>query len=144
MYVRVEQLTWVGQVPIARVQPVDAGGTAFQVCLLHHSFLVRARIGLGTILQISPVGFVEQIVETVGEVLGPPSDKTEFEFWVAFRRRLAHLLQPKVLYLLFLSGITTYEQLVLQRNHVLNISGIGPVTNMRIQEILGPSITGPA
>ncbi len=138
MHVRVEQITWVGQVPIARASRLDAVGTVVSVCLLHHSFLVRSRLGLGSILQISSAGFVEHVVEAAGAVGVPPSDDTEFACWVAFRRRLAPVLQTKVLYVLFRSGITTYDQLVQQRYHLLHITGIGPVTNQRIQAILGP------
>jgi hypothetical protein len=130
MEVLVIQIEWHLEMPIATVySPVS--GTILRVALLHRSYVIHNRIGIGTELMLSTNGFIVQVLRSAGDVILPPTQPV-FAKWVAFKRQLAPSISHRVARLLFVNGVETVQDLKRRGMSIGQIPGIGPVTMNRI------------
>ena len=111
---------------------VRGGTTDFDVCVHHRSFVLRHRVGPGSLLSVWRGRCVTRVLRP-GHRLRSFPDTTRFGRW--FRFRTLCLPRP-VLRLLFVAGIETWQALEEQQETLVRLKGIGPVTQQRIQRVL--------
>lgn len=126
-------IRWHLETPIGTVY-APLSGDITQISLLHQSYLVRYRIGIGSELLISDKGYILQVTRSTKTEL-KPSANTPFDRWFLFRTQLRPYLSRKFARTLFVHGIETLPALQALGQSVGNIRGIGPVTVKHIQEM---------
>ena len=126
MEVRILQIDWLVEMPIATVTTTDR---VFRISLLHQSFVQRHKLGIGSRLQLSATGFIHHVIEAVGEYTPPePNTPTIFDKWFLFYQEVEPFLGKRIAQILFRNGIQTVTDIGRHRQLVDQLYGIGPVT----------------
>jgi hypothetical protein len=132
MEVLILEIDWVLDFPIAIVTDNEV---VFRLSLLHRSFVQRHQIGVGTRLQLSTTGFIQQVLESTGGHAPPPKTPDIFDKWFLLYRQMKPFLSRHVSRILFLHGLETISDVVRYQQSVGQIHGIGPVTARSIQKM---------
>ena len=131
MEVHILEIGWLLDFPIAIVTD---NNVIFRLSLMHCSFVQRHQIGVGTRLQLSTAGFIEQVLESTGGHTAPPQMTPDiFDKWFLLYRQMKPFLTRHVSRILFLHGLETLADVVRYQQSVGQIHGIGPVTTRSIQ-----------
>ena len=132
MDVLVIKIDWYVDIPIAKVYNVS--GDIFYTSLLHRSFVQRHKIGVGTHLRLQQNNLVERVIKSSGNIQLPETDSV-FDRWFLFRAQLKPYVSGYTRKL-FIGGIESVRELRERRSSVGKIRGIGPVTTMKIHNML--------
>jgi hypothetical protein len=136
--VYVRSVFWIDNIPFGRV---DGGDISSVISLIHSSFLCTYQIQVGTKLTICPkTGYIYQCQHTHPNkvVITQNCVDNVFTDWLLFKKHLIGSLSYRTIRALFLSGITTVEELVESgtREKFMTIHGIGPHVSNQILVVI--------
>lgn len=120
---------WCRGFPVGLVR--DGRNTPFRLGLVHRVYVSRHRIGPGSVLEVSADGV--HIIRSLrpGDSVAHESGSV-FDRWFLVRQTLAPYLPKHIMLTLFRSGLETFSAVADAVGTVLQISGIGPVAQMKI------------
>lgn len=134
MNVVVIEILWFHEMPIATVYNTVSWRIS-KVSLLQRSYVSEQNLGVGSKLRLSTNGFIQRVLFSSGYV-DDRVPTTVFDRWFVFKNKLEqHFLSRKFARLLFLQGVDTFEKLESAQMRIGQLSGIGPVTTQRIQDM---------
>lgn len=131
--VQVQSVEWHLGFPLGSVRDTR-DGRLFKVGLVHQTFVNRDHIGPGSLLEVSADGV--HIIQSVrpGDYLSRSFESSDvFDRWFLFRRVLGPYLPKHIMFMLFRSGLETITSVMDNVGTVLQIPGIGPVTQAKIR-----------